>query len=116
MAQLIASGNVPDILRGKQVWTLDLASLVAGSKYRGEFEDRMKRMSFLDFSSSATTFFMESTFLGVVIFGRKKVGPKFYLTSAWLVFLGALVEPSAHLRIHARDALRRFKQAHAAPS
>ena len=34
-------------------------------------------------------FFMESTFLGVVIFGRKKVGPKFYLTSAWLVFLGS---------------------------
>ena len=31
LAQLIASGNVPDILRGKQVWTLDLASLVAGS-------------------------------------------------------------------------------------
>ena len=43
LAQLISSGNVPDILRGKQVWTLDLASLVAGSKYRGEFEDRMTR-------------------------------------------------------------------------
>ena len=44
LAQLISSGNVPDILRGKQVWTLDLASLVAGSKYRGEFEDRMKKV------------------------------------------------------------------------
>ena len=44
LAQLTASGNVPDILRGKQVWTLDLASLVAGSKYRGEFEDRMKKV------------------------------------------------------------------------
>ncbi|QOY60512.1 ATP-dependent Clp protease ATP-binding subunit [Thermophilibacter immobilis] len=44
LAQLIASGNVPDILRGKQIWTLDLASLVAGSKYRGEFEDRMKKV------------------------------------------------------------------------
>lgn len=44
LAQLIAFGNVPDILRGKQVWTLDLASLVAGSKYRGEFEDRMKKV------------------------------------------------------------------------
>ena len=44
LAQLIASGNVPDILRGKQVWTLDVASLVAGSKYRGEFEERMKKV------------------------------------------------------------------------
>ena len=44
LAQLIASGNVPDILRGKQVWTLDVSALVAGSKYRGEFEDRLKRV------------------------------------------------------------------------
>lgn len=44
LAQLIASGNVPDILRGKHIWTLDLASLLAGSKYRGEFEERMKRV------------------------------------------------------------------------
>ncbi len=44
LAQLISAGNVPDILRGKQIWTLDVASLVAGSKYRGEFEDRMKKV------------------------------------------------------------------------
>ena len=44
LAQLIDSGNVPDILRGKQIWTLDMASLVAGSKYRGEFEERMKKV------------------------------------------------------------------------
>lgn len=44
LAQLVASGNVPDILRGKQVWTLDVSSLVAGSKYRGEFEDRLKKV------------------------------------------------------------------------
>ena len=44
LAQLIAGGNVPDILRGKQIWTLDVASLVAGSKYRGEFEERMKKV------------------------------------------------------------------------
>ena len=44
LAQLVSSGNVPDILRGKQIWTLDLASLVAGSKYRGEFEERMKKV------------------------------------------------------------------------
>ena len=44
LAQLIASGNVPDILRDKQIWTLDIASLVAGSKYRGEFEERLKKV------------------------------------------------------------------------
>ena len=44
LAQLIASGTVPEVLRGKQVWTLDVAALVAGSKYRGEFEERLKRV------------------------------------------------------------------------
>ena len=44
LAQLVAAGTVPDMLRGKQIWTLDVAALVAGSKYRGEFEDRLKRV------------------------------------------------------------------------
>ena len=44
LAQLIASGSVPDILRGKQIWTLDMAAMVAGSKYRGEFEERLKKV------------------------------------------------------------------------
>jgi ATP-dependent Clp protease ATP-binding subunit ClpC len=44
LAQLISSEQVPDILRHKKVVTLDVAALVAGSKYRGEFEDRMKRV------------------------------------------------------------------------
>ncbi|WP_277259892.1 Clp protease N-terminal domain-containing protein, partial [Olegusella massiliensis] len=44
LAQLVAAGNVPDILRGKQIWTLDMAAMVAGSKYRGEFEDRLKKV------------------------------------------------------------------------
>ena len=44
LAQLVASGNVPDILRGKQIWTLDISALVAGSKYRGEFEERLKKV------------------------------------------------------------------------
>ena len=43
LAQLIVSNQVPDILRGKRLITLDVSSLVAGSKYRGEFEDRLKK-------------------------------------------------------------------------
>ena len=42
MAQKIASGNIPEILKDKRVVTLDLSSMVAGSKYRGEFEERLK--------------------------------------------------------------------------
>jgi ATP-dependent Clp protease ATP-binding subunit ClpC len=44
LAQRIASGNVPELLKGKQIYTLDLAALVAGSKYRGEFEERLKKV------------------------------------------------------------------------
>ena len=42
LAQLIADGQVPDILRDKRLVTLDVSALVAGSKYRGEFEERLK--------------------------------------------------------------------------
>jgi len=35
---------VPELLKGKQIYTLDLAALVAGSKYRGEFEERLKKV------------------------------------------------------------------------
>jgi len=44
LAQLVANGSAPDTLHDKQIWTLDMASLVAGSKFRGEFEERMKRV------------------------------------------------------------------------
>ena len=43
LAQKIISGNVPEILKDKRVVTLDLSSMVAGAKYRGEFEDRLKK-------------------------------------------------------------------------
>ena len=44
LAQRIASNQVPDLLKNKQIYTLDLAALVAGSKYRGEFEERLKKV------------------------------------------------------------------------
>ncbi|MHA1748720.1 MAG: ATP-dependent chaperone ClpB, partial [Promethearchaeota archaeon] len=42
LAQRIASGDVPEILKDKEILALDLAAMVAGAKYRGEFEDRLK--------------------------------------------------------------------------
>src|SRR5713226_6061321 len=42
LAQRIVSGDVPDVLKTKRIVALDLAALVAGAKYRGEFEDRLK--------------------------------------------------------------------------
>ena len=44
LAQLIVADQVPEILRKKRIITLDVSALVAGSKYRGEFEDRLKRV------------------------------------------------------------------------
>ena len=44
LAQMIVSGNVPETIAGKRVVTLDLSGMVAGSKYRGEFEERIKKV------------------------------------------------------------------------
>ena len=44
MAQRIAGGDVPETLKGKRLLTLEMGSLVAGTKYRGEFEERLKKV------------------------------------------------------------------------
>jgi ATP-dependent Clp protease ATP-binding subunit ClpC len=44
LAQKIVGGEVPETLRGKQLYTLDLGALVAGSRYRGDFEERLKKV------------------------------------------------------------------------
>src|SRR5690606_36557322 len=44
LAQAIVAGEVPETLKDKQLYTLDLGSLVAGSRYRGDFEERLKKV------------------------------------------------------------------------
>ncbi len=44
LAQAIAAGDVPETLKDKQLYSLDMGSLVAGSRYRGDFEERMKKI------------------------------------------------------------------------
>ncbi len=44
LAQRIAAGEVPEVLQGKRIVALDIGALVAGTKYRGEFEERLKRV------------------------------------------------------------------------
>ena len=44
LASRIADGLVPNVMKEKRIWTLDLSGMVAGTKYRGEFEERMKKL------------------------------------------------------------------------
>lgn len=44
LAKLIVEGHVPDIIKGTNVWELDMTKLIAGTKYRGDFEERMKML------------------------------------------------------------------------
>jgi len=44
LAQAVAAGTVPDLLKGYEIWSLDLGALVAGTRYRGDFEERIKKV------------------------------------------------------------------------
>ena len=44
LAQAIVKGDIPETLKGKQLYSLDLGALVAGSRYRGDFEERLKKV------------------------------------------------------------------------
>ena len=44
LAKLIVEGKVPEVIKDKTVWELDMTKLVAGTKYRGDFEERMKQL------------------------------------------------------------------------
>ncbi len=59
LAQKIVDTTVPEVLIGKRVLTLDLASLVAGTKYRGEFEERLKRVMKEIFSAGNIVLFID---------------------------------------------------------
>lgn len=44
LAQKIVEGNIPEILKDKQIYSLDISNIIAGAKYRGEFEERLKKI------------------------------------------------------------------------
>ncbi len=60
LAQRIVAGDVPEVLRGKRLLSLDMGALVAGSKFRGEFEDRLKAiLKEIDQSAGAIILFID---------------------------------------------------------
>lgn len=59
LAQRIVSGNVPEMLLDKRVVSLDIASMVAGTKYRGEFEERLKKVTDEIIAASNTIVFID---------------------------------------------------------
>ena len=59
LAQMIVEGRVPDILKDKSIVALDLTAMIAGAKYRGEFEDRLKKVMYEIINSQDVIIFID---------------------------------------------------------
>ncbi|MFA5449335.1 MAG: ATP-dependent Clp protease ATP-binding subunit [Clostridia bacterium] len=72
LALAIVSGDVPEILKGKKIFSLDIGSLVAGTKYRGDFEERLKR-TLESFKDGKTILFIDEIHM-IVTAGDREGG------------------------------------------
>lgn len=61
LAMRIAGGNVPDELKTKKIYMLDITSMLAGAKYRGDFEERLKRV-FDEIKMTATLLYLSTKY------------------------------------------------------
>ncbi|WP_223395986.1 ATP-dependent chaperone ClpB [Nocardioides rotundus] len=118
LAQRIVAGDVPDSLKGRRLLSLDLAAMVAGAKYRGEFEERLKAVleEIKDASGSVITFIDElHTVVGAGAGGDSAMDAgnmlKPMLARGELHMIGATTLDEYRERIEKDPALeRRFQQ------
>ncbi len=118
LAQRIVAGDVPESLRGKRVMSLDLGSMVAGAKYRGEFEERLKAVlkEITDSAGQVVTFIDElHTIVGAGATGEGAMDAgnmiKPMLARGELRLVGATTLDEYRQRIEKDPALeRRFQQ------
>src|SRR3954468_15261792 len=118
LAQRVVAGDVPDSLRGRRVLSLDLAAMVAGAKYRGEFEERLKAVleEIKDSGGQVITFIDElHTVVGAGAGGDSAMDAgnmlKLMLARGELHMIGATTLDEYRERIEKDPALeRRFQQ------
>ncbi len=92
LAQRIVANEVPETLTNKQLYTLDLGALVAGSRYRGDFEERLKKVSRRSVPA-ATSFYSSTRFTPSLVPARPK-GPSTPHRSSSPCWLGGSCRPS----------------------